>query len=253
MRMESIKIREATAADAAIIAQSVAMAIGEESIVKYCGSEYLKALEEAAAVPDTQYSYMNALIAEVDGVSAGAVVGYDGAKLAPLRERTLSIVRKYNKDLTVIDEETQAGEFYIDSLAVLPQFRGNGLGEHLLKAIVQMAFAMGHECVGLMVDNTDNPGVASFYARYGFQQVGEKRFFGHQMQHLQCTQASAIQKIQYTGLNYPQMQQFCGDQILAPYICMGFSMLSLLTPDGFVTVNEGDTICKDLSGKMWVE
>ena len=62
-----------------------------------------------------------------------------------------------------------------------------------------------------------------------------------------------IQKIQYTGLNYPQVREFCGDQILAPYICMGFSMLSLLTPDGFVTVNEGDTICKDLSGKMWVE
>ena len=103
--MESIKIREATVADAAIIAQVVAMAIGEESIVKYCGTEYLKALEEAAAVPDTQYSYMNALVAEVDGVAAGAVVGYDGAKLAPLRERTLSIVRKYNKDLTVIDED----------------------------------------------------------------------------------------------------------------------------------------------------
>lgn len=64
---------------------------------------------------------------------------------------------------------------------------------------------------------------------------------------------TATEKIQYTGLNYPQVKEFCGDKILAPYICMGFSMLSLLVTDGFITVNEGDTICKDGLGNFWVE
>lgn len=64
---------------------------------------------------------------------------------------------------------------------------------------------------------------------------------------------STVEKIQYTGLNYPMVQEFCGDRILAPYICMGFSMLSLLGPDGFMTVNEGDTICKDGLGNFWIE
>lgn len=63
----------------------------------------------------------------------------------------------------------------------------------------------------------------------------------------------STEKIQYTGLNYPQVQEFCGDKILAPYICMGFTMLSLLAPDGFITVNEGDIICKDRLGNFWVE
>lgn len=59
-------------------------------------------------------------------------------------------------------------------------------------------------------------------------------------------------KIQYTGLNYEQVKEFAGDKILAPYFCMGFSMLSLYTHDGFVTVNEGDYIVKDNNGNLSV-
>ncbi len=62
-----------------------------------------------------------------------------------------------------------------------------------------------------------------------------------------------MEKILYTGLNFPQVKEFCGDKVLAPYICMGFSMLSLFTDDGFVSVNEGDTIVRDEKGVFWVE
>ena len=58
--------------------------------------------------------------------------------------------------------------------------------------------------------------------------------------------------MQYTGNNFDEIKELCGDRILAPYFCMGFSMLSLLTDDGFVTVNEGDTILLDDSGKFTV-
>ncbi|MBR5432593.1 MAG: hypothetical protein IK119_09505 [Bacteroidales bacterium] len=58
--------------------------------------------------------------------------------------------------------------------------------------------------------------------------------------------------MQYTGNNFDEIKELCGDKILAPYFCMGFSMLSLLTDDGFVTVNEGDTILLDDSGKFTV-
>lgn len=64
---------------------------------------------------------------------------------------------------------------------------------------------------------------------------------------------ATIKKIQYTGLNYPQVKQMCGDMVLAPYICMGFSMLSLFTEEGFVSVNEGDTIVMDEKGNFSVE
>lgn len=250
--MNEIKIRPATVNDAPLIAQAVAMAIGKETIVKYCGADYLKALEAVASAEGTQYSYRNVLVAEIDGEVAGAVVGYDGALLEPLRAGTLSVLKKFNPAVAVDVDETQAGEFYIDSIAVLPQFRGHGAGKRLLMAMTGKGLALGCGKVGLMVD-FENSEASSLYSGCGFQTVGEKLFFGHKMHHIQCTHLFAEDKILYTGLNYPQVQEFCGDKILAPYICMGFSMLSLIVPDGFLTVNEGDTICRDGLGNFWVE
>ena len=250
--MAEIKIRPAFAADAPLIAQAVAMAFGEECAALLCGNEYLKVLELAAAVEGTQYSYRNALVAEVDGVAAGAVVGYDGAELEILREGTVSVVGKMNPSFVLPEDETRAGEFYIDSLGVLPQFRGCGVGKCLLMAMAGKGFVHGCSKVGLIVYFEDS-GAAEFYYGCGFHPAGEKLFYGHKMRHLQCVHLPAVEKIQYTGLNYPMVQEFCGDKILAPYICMGFSMLSLLGPDGFISVNEGDTICKDGVGNLWVE
>ena len=49
------------------------------------------------------------------------------------------------------------------------------------------------------------------------------------------------------------MKALCGDKVLAPYFCMGFTMLSLMTEDGFVTVHEYDTIVLDDDGQFHVE
>ncbi|MBO4843803.1 MAG: hypothetical protein J5490_04360 [Bacteroidales bacterium] len=62
-----------------------------------------------------------------------------------------------------------------------------------------------------------------------------------------------MKKIQYTGTNYQEVKDFCGDKILAPYFCMGFSMLSLMTDDGFVSVQEGDTIIQTSDGHFSLE
>lgn len=61
-----------------------------------------------------------------------------------------------------------------------------------------------------------------------------------------------MKSIQYTGLNYKEVKDFAGERILAPYFCMGFSMLSLYTKEGFVTVNEGDYIIQDDDGEFSV-
>ena len=250
--MNDIKIRPAVASDAPLIAQTVAMAMGEDSAAKLCGAEFMSVLEQVAAAEGTQYSYRNALVAEVDGVAAGAVVGYDGEALVTLRNGTLEVIGKNFENPVLPDDETQAGEFYIDSLGVLPSFRGCGIAKRLLMAMVGKGLVLGCGKVGLIVD-FENSGASSLYSGCGFQPVGEKNFYGHKMHHLQCTHLFAEDKILYTGLNYPQVQEFCGDKILAPYICMGFSMLSLIVPDGFLTVNEGDTICRDGLGNFWVE
>lgn len=55
-------------------------------------------------------------------------------------------------------------------------------------------------------------------------------------------------RIQYTGSNYDELKSLLGDKLLAPYFCMGFTMLSVLTDDGFISVQEGDFIEVDDNG-----
>ena len=57
-------------------------------------------------------------------------------------------------------------------------------------------------------------------------------------------------RIQYTGSNYDELKALLGDKLLAPYFCMGFTMLSVLTDDGFISVQEGDFIEVDDNGKV---
>ena len=62
-----------------------------------------------------------------------------------------------------------------------------------------------------------------------------------------------MQKLLYTGTNYDEVKRICGDRVLVPYFCMGFSMLSVDTGDGFVSVYEGDVIVREDDGSLRIE
>ena len=62
-----------------------------------------------------------------------------------------------------------------------------------------------------------------------------------------------MKTVTYRGTNYDEVKRLCGDKVLAPYFCMGFSMLSVDTGEGFVSVNEGDTIVREDDGSLRVE
>ena len=60
-------------------------------------------------------------------------------------------------------------------------------------------------------------------------------------------------RIQYTGNNYDELKVLLGVRLLAPYFCMGFSMLSILTQDGPLNVNEGDYVVISDNGMLSIE
>ena len=62
-----------------------------------------------------------------------------------------------------------------------------------------------------------------------------------------------MQRVFYTGTNFDEVKRLCGDRVLAPYFCMGFSMLSVDTGEGFESVNEGDFVVLDDDGRLRVE
>lgn len=183
----NITVRAARVEDAPLIAEVIAMAIGDkEALRNYCGEEYIDVLTEIASREATQYSWQYALIAEVDGVAAGAVVGYDGAALYDLREGTFSVLKECIGRTPTIVDETEAGECYLDSVGVLPAFRNHGVGRALVAAFCNKAYSEGHTRVGLIVD-AENPNAERLYTSLGFERVGTKLFFGHNMLHLQRT------------------------------------------------------------------
>jgi ribosomal protein S18 acetylase RimI-like enzyme len=185
MNKNLVNIRQAVKSDAPFIAKAVAMAIGDENALKgYCGESYIELLTEIAMHDKSQYSYNNALIAEVQEKVTGVVIGYDGAELHSLRENTYNIINKHLGRTPSIPDETAAGEFYLDTLAVFPEYRNQGIAKSLITAICDKAFSDTHDRVGLIVD-LDNPKAESLYTSIGFKRVGTKTFLGHNMYHMQ--------------------------------------------------------------------
>ena len=183
MNRPNIKIRKATINDIRLIAYAVGNAIGEAVMPMFCGTDWMNTIAEVASLETSQYSYRNALIAEVEGSPAGVIVAYDGARLEELRSETMRIIRKYKPDFTISEDETEHGEYYIDSLCVLPQYRKMGIATKLIAAIHEKALAEGHAQLGLIVD-FDNPTAERLYTKLGFHRVGTRIFAGHKMWHL---------------------------------------------------------------------
>ena len=183
MKTPNINIRKATKDDAQLIAQVVGMAIGEESMPYYCGEAWMDVISHIARQENTQYSYRNALVAEVDSAPAGAIIGYDGALLHALRQPTFDIILQYVDEINITEDETEASEFYLDSIGVLPEYRKFGIATRLIEAMRDKIFAEGHTRFGLIVD-FDNPTAERLYTQIGFRRVGKRTFLGHQMWHL---------------------------------------------------------------------
>lgn len=173
-----------------MIARSVMDAIGEEICRNLAGEKFTLADVERlftglASREDTQYSYLNTLAAvDDDGTTVGVCVGYDGAKLAGLRKAFFEAARReLGLSLDDMDDETDASEFYLDTLAVLPEYRGRGIASQLLNASIARARAIGKPA-GLLVDKT-NPNARRLYEKIGFRKVNERPFCYVMMDHLQ--------------------------------------------------------------------
>lgn len=177
-------IRQARKDEAARIAQLFMLAWPAEEMAASNGitmEQMLESVTAFAAAPDTIYSWRNTFVAEVYGTVAGAMCGYDGADYQILKQPIVNILGKDSAFAEL--QETEAGEYYIDSVGVLPEYRGRGIASRLFKAHFAHAAALGHKTAGLIVD-VDKPEAEALYERLGFVQAGFRDFFGHQMKHM---------------------------------------------------------------------
>ena len=189
MNNENISIRGARPDEAARIADLIIMAMTEECCLHFCGPghdirDFRRVMTYLVSRSDTQYSYINTLVATIEDNIVGICVSYDGALLHLLRQPFIDAAQQeWGMDHSSIPDETQAGELYIDSLAVDPEYRGRGIASLLLRATIDKSRALGLPSTGLLVD-VGNPKAEALYNKVGFQYAGTNSWGGHGMKHL---------------------------------------------------------------------
>lgn len=181
-------IRQAKAEDAHLVAPLIVQAMGELA----CDFTGKDAIEHAIPLFETlfkktenQYSHDNTLVFEDNGSILGSITTYDGGKLEEYREKLLRYIEEEYAVVNLqLEDETQTGEFYIDTLSVSPKAQGKGVGTQLIKAAIQQAKEKGHSHIGLLVE-MGNPHAKRLYERIGFTVVGEKALGNSQYEHMQ--------------------------------------------------------------------
>ena len=104
-----------------------------------------------AAEDNNQYSYQNCWVAEKENTIIAAANIYDGARLEELRLPVLEYLKnEFGNDINP-EDETQEGEYYIDSIGVKPGYRGQGIGSQLLQFLVDEYSGRRGERLGLLV------------------------------------------------------------------------------------------------------
>ena len=111
------------------------------------------------------------------------LLAFPSAMMVDRRAFIEAAKEQIGKDHSGMDDETQAGELYLDSLAVLPDYRRQGIARKLLLATKERANRQDLPCVGLLVDK-DNPVGEALYTSVGFQYVNDNQWGGHPMKHL---------------------------------------------------------------------
>ena len=189
MNNDNISIRQARPDEASRIADLIIMAMTEECCLHFCGpdhdiDDFRRVMTSLVARTDTQYSYLNTLVAAIEDNIVGIRVSYDGGMLHSLRQPFIEAAKQeWGMDHSAIPDETQAGELYLDSLAVDPAYRGRGIARLLLEASVEKSKRMNLPSTGLLVD-VGNPRAEALYNKVGFRYAGTNSWGGHGMKHL---------------------------------------------------------------------
>ena len=168
-----MKIRPATIDDAPFIAWTVLVAVG----IEHPNAKMMQSVTTLCRRTGVLYSWQNSLMAEMDGKVVACLISYDGADYSMWRTPTFDyIAAEAKRDFRMMQPETEAGEYYLDSMAVLPDYRGHGIGTQLLKAGVEKARQLHIGKVSMVV-SPENPKAQQLYESLGFKYVQDMFLF----------------------------------------------------------------------------
>ena len=128
---------------------------------------------------DTLYSWRNARIACACGKRAGAMVSYPGDIYVAARSITFPLLPGLTQaQIDATDIETLPGEWYLDSLAVLPEFRRAGIGKMLVMDAIERGRNAGYTQCTLLAEKSSTH-LVEYYTRLGFAIESSTLYLGN--------------------------------------------------------------------------
>jgi ribosomal protein S18 acetylase RimI-like enzyme len=111
------------------------------------------------------FSYHNATMIDCDGQAAGALIGYE------IGEEPVPITPDMPPMFVALQEleNLAPGTWYVNVLAVMPDFRGLGLGSALLSVAEETGRAFGMRGMSIIVSDA-NSGARRLYERHGYSE-----------------------------------------------------------------------------------
>ena len=137
-------------------------------------------LEKNLVSLEEPYSWRNAIVAEIDGKVAGAALSYPSVsyRITPEMERLIPKER-----LEHVKENFSARvekSWFLDYLAVFPEFNGMGIGGKLIDLTKKRALEKGYRILSLSVFS-DNLLAQRLYSRKGFVAVRKVELKSHEL------------------------------------------------------------------------
>ena len=173
-KLDSTTLRPAQVVDASVLAQ----------LVNYAGEGLpLYLWEKMAADEQTgwdvgrqraeretgSFSYRNATIVESTGTAAGALIGYEIPKEPEPISFDMPAMFVPLQELENLAPDT----WYVNVLAVLPQFRGTGLGSQLLVLADETGDRLEKSGMSVIVAD-NNTSARRLYERFGYDETARR-------------------------------------------------------------------------------
>lgn len=178
-----LQFRQATNEDALFISYGFHMAM----LMEDTPLERIELFAEKICThDDVLYSARNTTIAELideenvntTPIKVGMITAYDGKNYHEMRSKTFDLVKQHlGIEFPGMEDEAGEGEYYIDSLAVLSDYRGQGIGRKLLEKAIKKGKESGLS-VTIVVDKI-NDKAEKLYKSLGFKVSGDIFIFGH--------------------------------------------------------------------------
>ncbi|MGF1493479.1 MAG: GNAT family N-acetyltransferase [Microcoleaceae cyanobacterium] len=179
-------IRPAQPADALAIAELTRIASGGLVDFLFDGlgisEEIPQVLANEIAAEESAISYKKTMVAVLDGDASnpvvGAVTSFPASEHRLTEEMEQFFPHNYLKVLEEFYQTRVENSWFMDTLAVREEFRGQGIGGQLIAVTKQRAKSEGFSALSLMAW-ADNIGAIRLYQRQGFTSVRPVRIGEH--------------------------------------------------------------------------